>query len=91
MNHATFKARYTCRHYHGDPSYGGPYGDRQTGTITVEYYYADTRTIMDDGTPMVVWAKIADAATTVPGFLNGYTREDALALRDKFASEVSHV
>ncbi len=86
MNHPTFKANYRCSHYHGDPSYGGPHGDRQTGTVTVEYYYADTRTIMGDGRPMVVWAKIGGAAHTTPGFLNGYTREDALALRDQHAT-----
>ena len=81
LNHEAFKADYVCSHYHGDPSYGGAHGNRQTGTVAVVSYRPDGRTIMGDGRAMVVWAKLAGGHHhETPGFLNGYTRSDALEM-----------
>jgi len=82
MTHDEFKTNYTCAHYHGDTMYGGPYGTKEVGTVKVSRYVPDERTLMSDDRYMVVWLHCHGGSHTVPGFLNGYSRNDAL----KFAS-----
>lgn len=89
MGHAEFKKDYTSSLYHGDTSWGGVYGDRPVGIIEVDRYKPDARTVMDDGEHMVVWAHINGACHRVPGFRNGYSRDDALALVKRQSKETS--
>jgi len=82
MTHEDFKTNYTCARYHGDTVYGGPHGTKEVGTVQAIRYVPDERTLMPDGRYMVVWLHGLEGSLRVPGFLNGYNRNDAL----KFAS-----
>ena len=83
IDHETFKKNYDSARYHGDPIINHRSGEPTGETVVVTYYYQDRRTILPDGRAMVVWVKCFGGACTSPGFLKGYTRQDALELAEE--------
>lgn len=80
MTHEEFKTNYTCARYHGDFFYAERFDNPRAVTVQAIRYVPDERTLMPDGRYMVVWLHGLEGCLRVPGFLNGYNRNDALSL-----------
>ncbi len=80
MTHDEFKTNYTCARYHGDFYYEDSFDNHKVVTVQAIRYVPDERTLMPDGRYMVIWLHGLEDSLRVPGFLNGYNRNDALSL-----------